>query len=959
MSSPQRNKKKRHRLEVEALEDRQLMAAGGILPPLAPLTTFASTSDFDRYFLAQATAQYAGVFGTPFIPPPNIIPLSIVTADDRNGPAPSSLPSPQDSGGSQGNIVQSDGAHLYVAAQNQIVIMDTPSGGGLDVASRINVPGNIVETFLDGTHLAVISQLSSGPFLAEPFSFGTLPGGVIGPPIRSRLEVRVYDVSDASAPELNQDTIYDGTFEAATTVGNHLYVINDDFDGLLPRPQPVMNSDGTQSYETEAQYAVRVEPELADLILPHFYAPDSSLGSATPGALVSAPTDVYQGRFSQDNVVSSILTFDMTATGSGVTDAQTLVTSEETAVYTTSEHLYFVSRNDGTDSTQPVGSIVQRFDISGDHLTPGPAGSVPALISGVFALDESNGYLRVAATVPYGAPTPSSAIYVLQQDGTALSVVGALENIDPGATYSAVRFNNNDVYLATYSAGFGNPIELYVIDLTDPTDPALAGQLPLPGVESYLQVLDAGHVLAVGENVVDGPLVIVGDTSGVELSLFDVSNPSSPVVVSQLQVPDIVGFFPSSPLFSDPETVTYSPGQNLLAIPITGTSSTSPGSVLDQDFLYQIDFQTGFHLVGAVSHDSSVERSLIQGDFFYSIAANSVKVQPIIQGQLIGNMQMLSLGSSQEVRITDIPRLIEISTLPKIIVAQPFSGTLLNFTVTDPTGITVTIGWGDGTTSQGTITSTGNGVFSVNGQHTYTAPGGYVLTLTILRNGQDLGLGIYDEFVNVGADPQTENFLQRLYNKVFERQADPPGVEYWATEMRQGLSRTFVAQSLVGSPEYQIDQINDLYGTLLGRQAENAAFVPWQEYLAAGHSLDDMRIAFLSSDEFFAKAGSAANFVSDIFADLLGRQPNPAEQLVWQSYLQFGLPRIAVVTLIARSQEAAVHEVMVDFQNDLQRPAELEGLLYFADALQAGGTSASVEAAILGSTEFLQGSQGN
>jgi inhibitor of cysteine peptidase len=944
MFSTQRTKKKKRRLELEALEVRQLLDGGGFLPTLAPLTTFASANDFDQYFLAQATAQYGSLFGTPYVPAPIVFPLSVITANGSNPPTTNSLPTPQNPSVSEGNIVQSDGAHLFVAAQNQIVIMDTPQGGGLDVASRTDVPGNIIATFLDGTHLAVISQVNSGPVYFNPIRIGTIPDAVITVLSGPLVEVRVYDVSNARAPKLNQDTVYDGTFDAASTVGDHLYVVTNDFRGNLPQPQPVSNGDGTQSYETEAAYAARVEPELQDLILPHFYVSSSSIYILTPGSLVNAPTDVFQGRFSQDDIVSSILTFDMTATNSGVTDAQTLVSGAETAAYTTGDHLYFVSAHNGTDATHPFGSIIQRFDISGDHITPGPAGAVPAFISGQFALDENNGYLRVATTIPSGDETTSSAIYVLQQNGTALNVVGALENIDPGVTYSAVRFNGNEVYLAADTELFGNPTELYVIDLTDPTNPALAGQVQSPGLESYLQVLDDGHLFALGDN------------DGVQLSLFDVSNPSSPAVVSQLQVPDLAGgFFPSSTVFSDPEAVTYSPGQNLLAIPIVGVSSTS-GTTSYQDSLYQVDFQTGFHLVGAVSHDSPVERSLIQGDFFYTIAENSVKVQPIIQGPFVGNERMLSLGSSLEVRITDIPRLVTETPLPQINATQPFSGTLLNFTVTDPTGISVTITWGDGATSQGTITPTGNNMFSVNGQHTYAFGGPYVLTFSILRNGQDPGLGYYSELVQVGdIDSQTEYFLQRLYKELLNRPTDQLGVEYWAAELRSGISRTFVAQAIMGSPEYQIDQINYLYGTLLGRQAENGAIPSWLAYLA-GHSLDDMRIAFLSSQEFFTHAGSTANFVSGLFADLLGRQASAADQMAWQTYLQLGLPPITAVTLIARSQEAAVHEVTLDFQSFLGRPAEFDGLSYFASALQAGGTSASVEAAILGSAEFLQGS---
>jgi hypothetical protein len=173
--------------------------------------------------------------------------------------------------------------------------------------------------------------------------------------------------------------------------------------------------------------------------------------------------------------------------------------------------------------------------------------------------------------------------------------------------------------------------------------------------------------------------------------------------------------------------------------------------------------------------------------------------------------------------------------------------------------------------------------------------------------------------------------------------------------LSQGLSRAFIVQFIMQSPEYQSAQVEQLYKQWLGRPADAAGLAAWLQFLAAGHSLDDVRAGILSSQEFFADTGSTAAFVSALYVDLLGRQADPEGQLAWQSALLFGLlSRQQAATLIAHSHEAAVYQVMLEYQQILGRPAELGGLLYFTDALQSGSNPESVEAAIFGSAEYFQ-----
>jgi hypothetical protein len=65
----------------------------------------------------------------------------------------------------------------------------------------------------------------------------------------------------------------------------------------------------------------------------------------------------------------------------------------------------------------------------------------------------------------------------------------------------------------------------------------------------------------------------------------------------------------------------------------------------------------------------------------------------------------------------------------------PFSATVASFTDTNSNSqFTATIHWGDGTSSTGQVQSSGHGVFTVLGGHTYAAAGSYAVTVNIADN---------------------------------------------------------------------------------------------------------------------------------------------------------------------------------------------------------------------------------
>lgn len=123
---------------------------------------------------------------------------------------------------------------------------------------------------------------------------------------------------------------------------------------------------------------------------------------------------------------------------------------------------------------------------------------------------------------------------ILQESSGALQVVGELPNAarpqplgKSGEQLYASRFIGTRGYLVTYR--LTDP--LYVLDLSSPADPKLAGELQVDGYSDYLFPLNENLLLGVGKDAIsDGT---AGDGrfawyQGVKVSLMDVSDPAHP-----------------------------------------------------------------------------------------------------------------------------------------------------------------------------------------------------------------------------------------------------------------------------------------------------------------------------------------------------------------------------------------------------------------------------------------------
>ena len=418
----------------------------------------------------------------------------------------------QEAGVDEADIVKTDGRRIIAMSAGHLVVVDATRR---EVLGSVLLPvGESAELFLTHDGLMAIQQ-SSG-------SGGNPPQAVI-----HRIDVR------DGVPEIAETLRVEGRYVSARSIGGVARVMvrsrpADDFPFVHPA------GPDSEAVAEEANRAAMLATTLEDWL--PAYSHTSPGGATTEGLLapcrqVHAPT-VFSG-FGVTTVLS------VPVAGAIDPAAATSVLAPGETVYASTRSMY-VSTATWIDPAAEAGDIdwdqfaaefrtnLHRFDISdpaGAVYTA--SGSVPGEIHNQFALSEHAGHLRVVTTTGQWDASESS-VRVLAESNGRLVEVGSVGDIGRGERVQSVRFAGDIGYVVT----FRQIDPFYTIDLSDPTAPAVVGELKIPGFSSYLHPLGEGLVLGVGSDADED-----GRVTGAKVSLFDVSDLADPQEVSVWTAP--------------------------------------------------------------------------------------------------------------------------------------------------------------------------------------------------------------------------------------------------------------------------------------------------------------------------------------------------------------------------------------------------------------------------------------
>ncbi|MCA9704369.1 MAG: beta-propeller domain-containing protein [Myxococcales bacterium] len=329
----------------------------------------------------------------------------------------------------------------------------------------------------------------------------------------------------------------------------------------------------------------------------------------------------------------SVLTIDM-AQSLGLGDAVGVFTEGQT-VYASAEGLYVATRpiwaqteqaDFGADEELVVSSYVHKFDISRSDATYYVAsGEVPGFLLNQWAMSEHGGDLRVATTDWGWTSESESYVSVLRERGEVLELVGQVGGLGKGEQIYAVRMMGDVGYVVT----FRQTDPLYTVDLSNPIDPRVVGELKINGYSAYLHPVGDGLLLGVGRDGTDD-----GQVLGTQISLFDVSDPAAPKVLHQASF----GEWASSEVEFDHHAFLYWAPENLAVFPVQTWSydeMTGEESYFGGALAYRIDPQQGIEQVGTIEHTQGqaqeywygegIRRSLVVDDQLYTLSSEGLQ----------------------------------------------------------------------------------------------------------------------------------------------------------------------------------------------------------------------------------------------------------------------------------------------------------------------------------------------
>ena len=585
-------------------------------------TPYLTDEELRDYLLAIAEQQYAGQFGQT-VPVYDFYPYPIYRLDGTSTAV--SDTNTQVNGVDEADFVETDGHYVYVARNNALTILD-----GSAITSQTALSGDVVGQYLNGDTLTVITQTGGGWYgpmvkMAPGYFWNWNP----------QTTVTVYDLTDRTAPAVTTQTVFDGAYRDSRAVDGNVYLVLDK-NLNLPAPEytdvPVDKADlrrdsaiiAYRTYETWDHYVARVGGQIDTLSLPHAYSVAEDGTMVDLGVIAGGDVVRPSGADQQSMVtVVAVDTGDSSPDGFASSVA-TFVNGNNSTVYMTPGALYLATAQDTyTVTGSSTDTRIDRFTITGTEVGWQASGLVTGTLINQFAMDEQDGYLRVAThnwssqfAGGTWATVNDSGVYVLDTTGDSLDVVGSVTGLAPGEQLYSVRFAGDKAYLVT----FLRTDPLFVVDLGDPTAPAVEGELVIPGFSNYLQSLGDGLLLGIGQEREAGTW-----NTRLKISLFDVSNGSSPTEIDRQILGQDAQWSASDAQF-DSHALLYSAEDGLLVVPVSGGGhDATTGEYHYENLLsvMRVDAD-GIHVIGHIQSDQPVLRTVRIGDVLYAVSDDTV-----------------------------------------------------------------------------------------------------------------------------------------------------------------------------------------------------------------------------------------------------------------------------------------------------------------------------------------------
>ncbi len=594
------------------------------------LTTFSSCTALEEYFIEDQLRAVGLGGGAKYddAAAPAVTNTADVAEEStgaaRNDDGEYSETNIQVEGVDEADIVKTDGKYIYKVNQATVSIVEAYPAANMAEVARLEFDDdeNFVPTqlYVDGDQMVVIGNSYYGgiypmPLAAEatslPYNFN---GGKVG--------VYLFDISNPESPSLTRNMNFEGYYTSSRKIDDEVYLV-------------------FNTYRSYWDY------EEVDSLTPVYF--DSADEKVRP---VADCDQIKHAPGVQSTSYLSVVGIDISAADTDLD--KTTILGASGNVYASRDNLYLAEPGNQylffweDYSNYDERTIVHKFNLD-DTLAYQGKGEVPGSILNQFSMDEYQGNFRIATTkgnIWDDANPSTNNVYVLNGN---LEQVGEIEGIAPGERIYSTRFAGDRLYMVT----FKKVDPFFVIDMDDPSNPEILGQLKIPGYSDYLHVYDDNHVIGFGLDTEEASEVETAARDldfawyqGLKMAMFDVTDVTNP---TQLHVEFLGDRGSSSPLSYDHKAFLFDKAKGIMAFPATiaelpegdDQPANAYGDIVFQGaFVYDVSVEDGFQLRAQYTqYDESevadkagyywygpfdIDRILYIKDLFYTVSQGAV-----------------------------------------------------------------------------------------------------------------------------------------------------------------------------------------------------------------------------------------------------------------------------------------------------------------------------------------------
>ena len=455
-------------------------------------------------------------------------------SDEARGDAGYTETNTQVQGVDEADIVKTDGRYIYKmnSGSGTVSIIDTKDGiKEIGTISWEDVDYRVFEgASFSGIHGDMYISENRLVVVGNRYRYNkTSADGMAPGPIESYALVLVFDTTDKTNPTLFNWYEVDGYLQSSRKTGDILYVVSNKYF-YSDMPVPVCRAMDSQT----SQMAVE------DIAYCPGYVEDESM------------------------TIISALNINKTAK-----PETTAILGNVETMYQNKNSMYLAStKYDWSSDNYSVQTLFSKFSIEGTTVRYVAATKVDGYLLNQFAMDETDGIFRTAMT----DADNTSGVFTFDAD---MNPLGSVTGLAEGERIYSVRFVGDVGYVVT----FEQIDPLFVIDLSNPANPVVKGQLKIPGFSNYLHPVAPGRLLGIGRDTQemfvknkDGVDEVVGIREyGIKLSLFDVSDMYNPKEIDVLVVGDQSTY---SSVLHNHKALMYSTTQNLFGFYVEGSTNT-------------------------------------------------------------------------------------------------------------------------------------------------------------------------------------------------------------------------------------------------------------------------------------------------------------------------------------------------------------------------------------------------